>query len=76
MAFAPQRGRNAGLPEMARWASLAAAVVFASWLGFTLGMDMSGSFGMGGRNGDDGGLNELFDPSTSLMRDLTEGPQA
>ena len=68
--FSPRRGRSAGLQEMARWGSLAAAVVFASWLGFTLGMDLSF-----GRTGDDGALNEFFDPSTSLIRDLTEGSQ-
>jgi anti-sigma factor RsiW len=68
--FSPGRSRSAGLQEMARWGSLAAAVVFASWLGFTLGMALSF-----GRTGDDGALNEFFDPSTSLIRDLTEGSQ-
>jgi hypothetical protein len=39
-------------------------------------MDMSGSLSTGSRNGDDGGLNELFDPGTRLVRDLTGNTQA
>lgn len=74
--FAPRRGRGPSLPELARWGSLAAAVVLASWLGFTMGMDMSGSLAIGNRNSDDGGLNELFDPATRLVRDLIENNQA
>jgi anti-sigma factor RsiW len=74
--FAPRRGIGARLPELARWGSLAAAVALASWLGFTMGMDMSGSLSTGSRNGDDGGLNELFDPGTRLVRDLTGNTQA
>ena len=74
--FAPRRGIGARLPEMARWGSLAAAVALASWLGFTMGMDLSGSLSTGSRNGDDGGLNELFDPGTRLVRDLTGNSQA
>ena len=70
VAFPPRRTGGPGLHEMARWGSLAAAVVFASWLGFTLGMDLSGS--LSGRGGDDGMFNELLDPSPNLMRDLTE----
>jgi len=70
--FAPRQRIGARLPELARWGSLAAAVVLASWLGFTLGMDMSRSLAAGGRNNDDGGLNELFDPSTRLVGNLTE----
>ena len=60
---------------MARWGSLVAAMAVASWLGFTLGMDTSRSFAQGGRAGEEGFLNELLDPSTGFMRDLTEGTQ-
>jgi anti-sigma factor RsiW len=75
--FAPQPGaRGIGLPRLARWGSLAAAVALASWLGFTLGMDMSRSLATGTRNSDDGGLNELFDPTARLIRDLTDTTQA
>ena len=73
--FAPPAARSGGLPELVRWTSLAAAVVFASWLGFTLGMDTSNAFGTALRGGDDGALNELIDPGTNLLRDLTEGSQ-
>jgi anti-sigma factor RsiW len=74
--FARRRRLGARLPEAARWGSLAAAVALASWLGFTMGMDLSGSLSSDSRNGDDGGLNELFDPGTRLVRDLTGSPQA
>ena len=74
--FAPRRRLSARLPEAARWGSLAAAVALASWLGFTMGMDLYGSLSSDSRNGDDGGLNELFDPGTRLVRDLTGSPQA
>jgi anti-sigma factor RsiW len=76
VAFATRRRRVPILPELGRWGSLAAAVAFASWLGFTLGMDMSGSLASGSRNNDDGGLNELFDPATRLVSDLTENTRA
>lgn len=76
LPFAPRRRIGARLPEVARWGSLAAAVALASWLGFTMGMDLSGSLLSNSRNGDDGGLNELFDPGTRLVRDLTGSPQA
>jgi anti-sigma factor RsiW len=73
--LAPRRRIAASLPELARWGSLAAAVVLASWLGFTLGMDMSRTLATGGRNSDDGGLNELFDPGARLVGSLTESRQ-
>jgi len=75
VSFAPRRAAGARLPELARWGSLAAAVVLASWLGFTLGMDTSRSLA-NGRNSDDGGLNEFFDPGTRLVRDLTGNTRA
>src|SRR5258708_3943248 len=58
----------------ANWASLAAALLVASWLGFTLGTDASRDFGDIGQPSDDSVLlRELFDPSTGLLRDVTEG---
>jgi anti-sigma factor RsiW len=76
LPFAPRLERSVSLPELARWSSLAAAVALASWLGFMLGMDMSRSLAIGNRNSDDGGLNELFDPTARLIRDLTDTSQA
>lgn len=78
LPFAPRRLRGVGLPALARWGSLAAAIALASWLGFTMGMDLSGSLALRNRSGDDTGLNELFDPATAtrLIRDLTENTRA
>jgi hypothetical protein len=72
-----RRGRPR-LHRLAGWGSLVAAMAVASWLGFTLGMDTSrsfGQFGQAGQAADDGFLGELLDPSTGFMRDLTEGAQ-
>jgi anti-sigma factor RsiW len=63
------------LHGMARWGSLVAAMAVASWVGFTLGMDTSLSVAQVRQTGEDSFLGELVDPSTDLMRDLTEGTQ-
>jgi anti-sigma factor RsiW len=63
------------LHRIAGWGSLVAAMAVASWLGFTLGMDASGSVGQFGQATEDGFLGELLDPSTGFMRELTEGAQ-
>jgi len=72
----PQRPR---LRSMAGWGSLVAAMVVASWLGFTLGVDTSLSFTQAGSQvgqaGEDGFLRELLDPANGFMRDLSEGAQ-
>lgn len=73
IAFAPRRRAGPGLHALAQWGSLAAAVIVAGWLGFTLGMDTSGAFVQNGSASDENFLHELLDPSTGLMRDLTEG---
>lgn len=69
-----QGGFAAGFGGVARWASLAAAMVVAGWLGFTLGVNTSHTLAGAGQ-GDDGFLHELFDPSTGVLRDLTEDAQ-
>src|SRR5438105_910929 len=69
-----RKGRPA-LPNLARWAGLAAATVLASWLGFTLGMDTSRSLAQRGLSSEDSFFNELLDPSTGFLRDLSEGAQ-
>lgn len=61
------------LPPLAQWASLAAAVVVASWLGFAMGSNTSAVLGEAAQAGDDGFLHEFLDPSIGFMRDLTEG---
>jgi hypothetical protein len=79
----PERGRvvlfprlrlsSPTLPGIARWASLAAAILVASWLGFALGTDVSVSFGQPDQASDDGFLRDMLDPSTGFLRDLTPG---
>jgi anti-sigma factor RsiW len=71
LPFRPRRGGLGMARWAAQWGSVAAAVVVAGWLGFTLGMDTSRAFGPG-RAGDDV-LDELIDVSAGLMRDLTDG---
>ncbi len=77
VAFRPKNRARTGFSAMARsgaeWGSLAAAMAMASWLGFALGMDISGSVSQGGRAGEDGFLNELLDPSAGLLRDPSDG---
>lgn len=73
--FAPRRHDRPLLPRMASWASLAAAMAVASWLGFTLGVDTSLSFSQLGPSGDDGFLRELLVPSAGFLRDPSGGAQ-
>lgn len=74
-----ERRRVRQVPLLARWASLAAAVAVASWLGFTLGVDTSQSFAQSGVHATSAAqesvLHDLLDPSTGFMRDLTGGTQ-
>jgi anti-sigma factor RsiW len=72
--FRSTRRFRGGWQAAANWASLAAALLVASWLGFTLGTDASRDLGEIGQSSDDSVLlRELFDPSTGLLRDVTEG---
>jgi anti-sigma factor RsiW len=79
VAFRISRRDRSGLRGMAGWGSLVAAMALASWLGFTLGMDTSLSFGQAaaqsGQTGEDGFLGEMLDPGAGFMRELTEGNQ-
>jgi anti-sigma factor RsiW len=75
VAFPPSRRGRPRLQGVARWGGLVAAMAFASWLGFTLGMDTSLSFSQSNQTSEDGFLREFLDPSTGFMRDLTEGQQ-
>lgn len=74
--FAPARRRP--LYAVAQWASLAAAIVFASWLGFAMGSDFSHAYSNSQAEqaiGDEGYMPELLDPSTGFMRELAEDLQ-
>jgi anti-sigma factor RsiW len=76
----PFRRRADGKPllgTIAQWGSLAAALVVAGWLGFTLGMDTSGMLARGGAPAgpgyEDGAAQDLFGSSPGFFRDLTGG---
>ena len=61
-----RRERAAPLRRMAGWGSLVAAMVVASWLGFSLGTDTGRSFARAEQPGDNGFLTELLDPTASF----------
>lgn len=63
------------VPPVAQWASLAAALVLASWLGFAMGSDTWAAFGAPAQASDDGFMHEFLDPSIGFMREVTEGRQ-
>ena len=74
LAFTPR-------PEIARpwygaatWSGLAAAVVFAGWLGFDLGSGLSNPSSFA-RAGDDLSASEMLDPAPLMLRDFTENSQ-
>lgn len=74
IAFPTRRWAAPDLHRLAQWGSLAAAIVMAAWLGFALGADTSMSLTRAGQS-ENGFLNELLNPSTGFLRDLTEGVQ-
>src|SRR5438067_8702674 len=61
------------LPGIARWASLAAALVLASWLGFDLGSATSAAFAPVVQPAEDSLVRDMLVPSGGFVRDLTEG---
>ncbi len=73
VAFPARHGKRPGLAAIAQWGGLAAAMVVAGWLGFTLGMDASGMLARNGPGSDDGVAQELFGSSPAFFRDLTGG---
>jgi len=72
--FPAWRRPQPGLRGVAAWASAAAALVVAGWVGFAMGSDASLAFGRIQSN-DDPFLTEIFSPSAGYQRDLTEGAQ-
>jgi hypothetical protein len=70
IAFAPRQRRV--LHGLAQWASLAAAILVASWLGFSMGSDMSLALRQPGLSSDSSAIPELFDPGTGFLRDFGE----
>jgi hypothetical protein len=78
IAFPPVLAGRRVLQGVAQWGGLAAAVAFASWLGFAMGSGASLTLSQPGQPsqiGDDNFLPELLDPSTGFLRDFGEGQQ-
>jgi anti-sigma factor RsiW len=76
-AAALPRGR-AMLQTVAQWGSLAAAIAFASWLGFAMGTGVSETMTQPrsvSQISDENSMPELLDPSTGFLRDLGMGQQ-
>ena len=71
VAFPAARGQAANWNGLARWGSLAAAVLVAGWLGFNLGIEAWSDYSQIRRGGDEA-LHELLEPSVGFMRDLTD----
>jgi anti-sigma factor RsiW len=69
----PRRSRRRIVHDFARWGSLAAALVVASWLGFAMGTDTSLALSEPHQPSEPGFLPELFDSATGFLRDLGEG---
>ena len=70
VAFVPRQRRV--LHGLAQWGSLAAAILVASWLGFSMGSDTSFALIHPGVSSDTSTMPELFDPGTGFLRDLGE----
>ena len=76
--FAPPGRAPRSCTGVAQWGGLAAAIAFASWLGFAMGSGASLTLSQPGQPqqvGDENFLPELLDPSTGFLRDLGEGQQ-
>jgi anti-sigma factor RsiW len=65
-------GHRRVLHGLAQWGSLAAAIVVASWLGFSMGSDTSLALIHPGVSSDTSLMPELFDPGTGFLRDFGE----
>ncbi len=59
--------QETGFAAIAQWGGLAAAMVVAGWLGFTMGMDASGMLARNGPGFDDGVAQELFGSSPGIL---------
>lgn len=72
----PFRGRARpaqSLFMLARWGSLAAAVVMACWLGFALGSDASVALSQINQSNDENFMGDLVDPSGGVLRSISDG---
>lgn len=69
--FVPRR-RGPLVQHVAQWGSIAAAIVVAGWLGFSMGSDTSLALSSSGQS-TDAVFPELFDQASGFLRDLGEG---
>jgi anti-sigma factor RsiW len=72
IAFAARARQRRVLHGLAQWGSLAAAILVASWLGFSMGSDTSLALRQPGLSSDTNLMPELFDPGTGFLRDFGE----
>ena len=78
LPFAALPVRRRVLPGLARWGSLAAAIMLAGWLGFSMGSGASLELTHPAQQIQAGAsfyLPELLDPSTGFLHDLAGGQQ-
>ncbi|HEY1795676.1 MAG TPA: hypothetical protein VGG57_06115 [Stellaceae bacterium] len=71
VSFRPRRAQRLFL--VARWGSLAAAVVMACWLGFSLGSDASVALSQINQSSDENFIGDLVDPSGGVLRSISDG---
>jgi hypothetical protein len=76
IAFPRHRWPRRALGRTAQWGSLAAAIVLAGWLGFSMGSNtlLALSEGQTAQSSDDATLPDLLDPATTgFLHELTRG---
>ncbi|HVC51128.1 MAG TPA: hypothetical protein VND87_03820 [Stellaceae bacterium] len=71
--FAPRARPRPTFTSFARWGSVAAAIMMASWLGFALGTDASTAYDHSVQPSQDGFLGDLLDPSGGILHTITDG---
>lgn len=71
--FRPRSRPARSLFVIARWGSLAAAVVMACWLGFSLGSDASVALSQINQSSDENFMGDLVDPSGGVLRSISDG---
>ena len=62
-----------GVFLVARWGSLAAAIVMASWLGFSLGSNASVALSQIHQPADESFVGDIVDPSGGVLRSISDG---
>jgi hypothetical protein len=71
--FRPRVRSAQSLFLVARWGSLAAAVVMACWLGFALGSDASVALSQINQSNDESFVGDLVDPSGGVLHSISDG---